>query len=299
MAKKLNETLKTIESYKAVNPHYVDLLDILEAILILREAYKKKKHPPVFSVDEALIPQKIKGGLPLVDLSGGQYNLTGPKEYFHSLLTIAEERMPVEAQILLKDLEDGTVVYEDMIRDIIDGCAECEEHGEEHPEREGKGACETSPGDTNEDEEIEESFDLIELFLEESLRPDLELIAEKYGPVVDRSDWLEGYCPICGKEPKIGELREEEERRYLFCNQCGYEWDFVRIKCPFCGNEEQQSLAFFTVEGDDRYRVDVCNECKRYIKIIDFRETKEEANLDVEDIATLHLDMLAYEEGYN
>jgi FdhE protein len=43
----------------------------------------------------------------------------------------------------------------------------------------------------------------------------------------------------------------------------------------------------------------VCNECKRYIKIIDFRETKQEANLDVEDIATLHLDMLAYEEGYN
>jgi FdhE protein len=33
--------------------------------------------------------------------------------------------------------------------------------------------------------------------------------------------------------------------------------------------------------------------------MVDFRESKEEANLDVEDIATLHLDMLANEEGYN
>jgi FdhE protein len=69
--------------------------------------------------------------------------------------------------------------------------------------------------------------------------------------------------------------------------------------CPFCGNDEQQALAYFTIEGDERYRVDVCNVCKRYIKMVDFRESKEEANLDVEDIATLHLDMLANEEGYN
>jgi FdhE protein len=72
----------------------------------------------------------------------------------------------------------------------------------------------------------------------------------------------------------------------------------MRIKCPFCGNEEQQTLAYFSIEGEERYRVDVCNECKRYIKTVDFRETREEANLDVEDIATLHLDMLANEEGY-
>jgi FdhE protein len=72
----------------------------------------------------------------------------------------------------------------------------------------------------------------------------------------------------------------------------------MRIRCPFCGNEDQQELAYFTVEDDERYRVDVCNACKRYIKMVDFRESKEIPNLDVEDIATLHLDMLANDEGY-
>jgi FdhE protein len=145
----------------------------------------------------------------------------------------------------------------------------------------------------------EESFDLIDMFLEESLRPALEMVAEKYRSMIARYTWDEGYCPICGKEPKIGEIKEEEGHRYLFCNQCGIEWPYQRIKCPFCGNEEQQTLAYFTVEDDEHYRVDVCNECKRYIKIVDFREMKEEANLDVEDIATLHLDILANEEGYD
>lgn len=294
MAKKLKETLKTIERYKTVNPHYVDLLDILEEILIKREAYKKEDHPNVFSVDEAIIPQKLQGGLPLVDLAEGEFDLTGPRKYFLSLLSIAEKRAPGETQDLVEKIEEDPLLFEDMIRDVAEGFVVEEESDEEGREVEAaeEPEAEEAAGE-------EETFDLVELFLEESLRPDLEKVVEKYGDSVAKADWTEGYCPICGREPKIGELREEEGRRYLFCNQCGYEWSFVRIKCPFCGNEEQQSLAFFTVEGDERYRVDVCNECKRYIKIIDFRETKQEANLDVEDIATLHLDMLAYEEGYN
>ena len=297
MAKKLNETLKTIEKYKTVNPHYVDLLDILEEILIKREAYKKEDHPDVFSVDEAIISQKLQGGLPLVDLAEGKFDLTGPRKYFLSLLSIAEKRAPGETQDLVEKLEEEPLLFEDMIRDISEGVVVEEESDAEDREVEAVEASEELEAAVADDEE--ETFDLVELFLEESLRPDLEKVVEKYGDLVAKTGWSEGYCPICGREPKIGELREEEGRRYLFCNQCGYEWSFVRIKCPFCGNEEQQSLAFFTIEGDERYRVDVCNECKRYIKIIDFRETKQEANLDVEDIATLHLDMLAYEEGYN
>ncbi|HQM46954.1 MAG TPA: formate dehydrogenase accessory protein FdhE, partial [Smithellaceae bacterium] len=68
---------------------------------------------------------------------------------------------------------------------------------------------------------------------------------------------------------------------------------------PFCGNEEQHSLAYFAVEGEESHRVDVCNKCRRYIKIVELPKSSDEVNMDVEDIATLHLDMLAYDEGYN
>jgi len=159
---------------------------------------------------------------------------------------------------------------------------------------------ETNPQGFPAAREAEESIDLIDLFAEESLRPELEIIAEKYGETVEKSKWSEGYCPICGKEPKIGEIRKDEDgKRYLFCHQCGFKWNFNRIKCPFCGNEEQHSLAYFEVEGEERYRVDVCNKCRRYIKTVELPKSSEEPDLDIEDIATLHLDMIAYDEGYN
>ena len=193
-------------------------------------------------------------------------------------MRIAEKRSPEETKEIAGKIIDGTLQYEQMIRHMFQPV-------EEEQEEEGK--------------EGQESFDLVELFLEESLRPELEKVADKYRDQIEASSWEEGYCPVCGKEPKIGQIKDDENRRCLFCNQCGFEWSFMRIRCPFCGNEDQQELAYFTVEDDERYRVDVCNECKRYIKIVDFRETKEEANIDIEDITTLHLDMLATEEGYD
>ena len=283
MAAKLRKSLKTIEDYKSINPHYTDLLDILGEILILREQYRNNMKSSIFTVDENLISQKMEGGLPLIDFVGNQYDLIRPKEYFYSLISIAGKRIPEESKNILKIINDKQFDWEQMVRASFDPT-------EEEPIVEN----------LKPDSEAEDQLDLIDLFLEESLRPELESVAEKYGQVVDKSHWTEGYCPICGKEPKIGEIRNGEEgERYLFCHQCGFKWYFRRIKCPFCGNEEQHSLAYFAVEGEERYRVDVCNKCRRYIKMVDLPNANEEVDLDVEDIATLHLDMIAYDEGYN
>jgi FdhE protein len=285
MAATLRKSLKTIEDYKVINPHYTDLLDILGEILILREEYRKNMKSPIFSVEDKLIPGKMEGGLPLIDLAGQAYDLTRPKEYFYSLIAIAEKRMPAEAHKFLDIIKDEQFNWETIIRSSFNA----------NPAEE-----ETLDNELKTSGEHDEQLDLIDLFIEESLRPELEVIAEKYGAAVEKSGWTEGYCPICGKEPKIGEIRESEDgKRYLFCHQCGHKWHFRRIKCPFCGNEEQHSLAYFAVEGEESHRVDVCNKCRRYIKIVELSKSSEEINLDVEDIATLHLDMLAYEEGYN
>jgi FdhE protein len=217
--------------------------------------------------------------LPLVDFSSVNFDLTEPRDYFLALLEIAEKRSPGETGEMARKIGDGEINFNDLIYESFNPL----------PLEEEAAA----------DEDSEDSFDLVELFIEESLRPALEKVVEVYGDAVGKMEWSEGYCPICGREPKIGEIRDEEGTRYLFCNQCGFEWYYRRIKCPFCGNEEQQTLAYFTIEEDDRYRVDVCNECKRYIKIVDFRNTREKPDLDVEDIATLHLDMLANDEGYD
>jgi FdhE protein len=277
MAKILKETLKTIERYKNMNPHYVELLDILEEILILREEARRRTRDDIFNVAESLVQTKLDGGLPLIDFTKNNFDLSEPKKYFISLLKVAEKRTPEETKEIIERLEDGTIDYAKMICDSF-------------------GA--PSSDDAEEDDEEENVFDLLGFLIEESLRPALEVVSEKYSKIIEASEWSEGYCPICSREPKIGELKDEEGRRYLFCSQCGLEWPYKRVKCPFCGNEDQQELAYFTIEDEEKHRVDVCNECKRYIKTVDLRNTKEEVNLDIEDIATLHLDILANDEGY-
>jgi FdhE protein len=279
MATMLEQSLQKIQTHKVMSPHYTELLEILEEILILREEYRRRITREVFPVEKKLITAKITGGFPLVDFSSVTYDLTESRDYFLALLEIAEKRAPGETAELARKIKAGELDFNDLIYESFNPAPDDEE--------------------ALADNEEEDSFDLIELFIEESLRPALERVVTLYGGEVRKFEWSEGYCPICGREPKIGEIRDEEGTRYLFCNQCGFDWSYRRIKCPFCGNEEQQTLAYLTVEEDERYRVDVCNECKRYIKIIDFRNTKEKADLDVEDIATLHLDMLANDEGYD
>lgn len=283
MISTLRKSLQTIEKYKTANPHYNEILDILGEILIVREEYRNNMEGSIFSVNENIIAQKMEGGLPLIDLSVGNFDLTRPREYFNSLIAIAERKMPGEAKNILTIIKSQEFDWEKIIKASFT-------HVEEKPVVENRKDI----------EETDDNLDLIDLFVEESLRPELEYVADKYGKIVSQFGWMEGYCPICGKEPKIGEIRREEDgKRYLFCHQCGYKWNFRRIKCPFCGNEEQHSLAYFAVEGEERYHVDVCNKCRRYIKTVELPKSAEELNLDVEDIATLHLDMLAYEEGYN
>jgi FdhE protein len=278
MATILKDSLRTIQSHRASNPQYLELFDILEETLILRERHRRKIQRDIFPVDERMITSKAEGGFPLVDFSSIGYDLSEPKDYFLELLKIAEKRVPAETSAMATKIMSGEILFNDLIYESFNQIPtdkETEKNGEENA-----------------------SFDLVEMFIEESLRPALEIVASRYGDAVRKIGWNEGYCPICGREPKIGEVRGEGENRYLFCNQCGFEWPYELIKCPFCGNEEQQSLAYFTIEGDERYRVDVCNRCKRYIKMVDFRHTNQKADLEVEDIATLHLDMLANDEGY-
>jgi len=277
MAEMLKDTLKTIDGYKHMNPHYEELLDILEDVLILREKYRRQVKGDIFNVDESLVEKKLAGGLPLVDFPEGKFDLEGPREYFVALLEIAHKRALKETGEIIKKVEDGELDYMEMVR---------------------KSFILQQDEDLSDNDEEDGVFDLLGFLVEESLRPALEVLSEKYKDISAGSKWSEGYCPICGREPKISELREEGGKRFLFCGQCGFEWQFRRIKCPFCGNEDQQTLAYFTIEEEEKYRVDVCNVCNKYIKTVDFRKTDKKPNLDVEDIATLHLDILADEEGY-
>ena len=137
----------------------------------------------------------------------------------------------------------------------------------------------------------------------------LELYSEKIEDKIDPEGWLKGNCPVCGSFPAMEKLRRDDGKRILWCGLCSTEWHYKRIKCPFCGNEDHNSLRYFFTEGDlssdsspeeNPFRVDVCDKCKKYIKTIDERKMPENEIPDFsqENINTVYLDILAQKDGY-
>lgn len=111
--------------------------------------------------------------------------------------------------------------------------------------------------------------------------------------------WPHGYCPICGSWPVLGEFRGLEHLRYLRCNWCAADWAFPRLACPFCGNHDHELLGYFQVEGEEnRQRVNICDACRGYVKMVSTLTPLKPPHLLVTDLATLHLDLLAMERGY-
>jgi len=137
---------------------------------------------------------------------------------------------------------------------------------------------------------------LLAFVIEIPLKTALERISSSFPP--ERFDgWAEGYCPVCGSRAGMGELSGDEGKRFLSCSACFFRWPYPRIRCPYCGNADPETLTYFTA-GDGPTRVGVCRKCSRYLKTRDARLGNADVPMEAEDLATLHLDLLAGKEGF-
>ena len=114
---------------------------------------------------------------------------------------------------------------------------------------------------------------------------------------------LEGYthplCPFCSRKPAVGVLRQlgDGARRNLFCGFCLCEWEFRRVVCPACGEENQTKLPVYTAEQFPHMRVECCDTCHTYIKSTDLTKNGLADPL-VDELASVPLDLWAREHEY-
>jgi formate dehydrogenase accessory protein FdhE len=128
-------------------------------------------------------------------------------------------------------------------------------------------------------------------------QPVAELIAAftPVGPVIS----TQHTCPLCGGQPFLGVLRLEGDggKRRMMCSFCLQEWDFRRIYCPACGEEDEKKLPVYVAEQFPHIRVEACETCKLYLRTIDL--TKDgNAVAVVDDLAAIPLSLWAHENGY-
>jgi FdhE protein len=114
---------------------------------------------------------------------------------------------------------------------------------------------------------------------------------------------LEGYtsllCPFCNRKPAAAVLRQQGDggRRSLLCGFCLTEWDFRRLICPGCGQEDHAKLPVYTAAELPYIRVECCDACQTYVKCIDLTKNGLADPL-VDELATVPLNLWAQERGY-
>lgn len=141
---------------------------------------------------------------------------------------------------------------------------------------------------------------MLRTLMSDAMEPYLRQWCRQLAPLAESVRWERGQCPVCGAGAMLAELQGNNQGKHLRCGSCGADWTFRRLHCLHCGNEDHQTLGLlYTEDHNDKMRVEVCNRCHGYLKIITaFAPTPAEM-LPVEDLATLHLDYIAQGRGYS
>jgi FdhE protein len=278
MAKALDQIKQQIARFKEQKPYYREILDLYALMLEEQARIRPQLKIIVPEVDKKLVRSRLGNGLPLLGKEGFIVDLEAAQRLFDALSSIGERATPkmgAEIPRIKEAAGQGALVLRDLLNRHYD--MEYLKETAEH--------CGVDQG-------------ILSFLVRISVRPCLEIQMEQLRGLVDLEAWLQGECPLCGSPPQMAHLRDEEGKRYLQCSLCGCQWRWERIACPYCSNKAFDSLHYLCSDDEEAYRVDLCDQCKGYIKTIDSRKLDYEPFLDLEDIVTIHLDILALERGY-
>ncbi|PWB60474.1 MAG: hypothetical protein C3F14_13305 [Deltaproteobacteria bacterium] len=133
-----------------------------------------------------------------------------------------------------------------------------------------------------------------------ALKPALRSWCREIAPLVRFAGaWERSDCYVCGAPASLCELQGNEQAGHLRCGQCGADWPTRRLRCIYCGNEDTESLGVLYPEGRrDSVRVEVCDACRGYFKVIATFAPSSPEELAIEDLSTLYLDGYAQGRGY-
>jgi FdhE protein len=278
MADSLDEIQKQIAWFQQEKPHYREILDLYA--LIVEEQWRIRPQisltVPPLSTSE--VESRQTQGLPLLGREAFDIDLEAAQRLFDALSAIVQRATPKMGDEIPRITEaagSGVLALSDLFRRHYDD-----------------GYLSREAGRCRLDKEI------LSLLVKASVRPSIEIQMEQLRGFADLEAGLQRRCPLCGSAPHMAQLRSDEGKRYLQCSFCNCQWRGERIACPYCSNRDFNSLHYLYSEEEKAYRVDLCDQCKSYIKTIDARRLDYEPCLDLEDIVTIHLDILALEKGY-
>ncbi|NOQ96476.1 MAG: formate dehydrogenase accessory protein FdhE [Desulfobacterales bacterium] len=272
-----NELLAQIDRVIQKRPLYKEALSTYRELVSLLEGIEPEL--PSVSKDEAVAETKVKQGFPVFSREALPLDPKATSSLFPRLLEHLSTQKREDSKALRKAL-DRVQTDRQWIERAITAFLSRDE-----------------TTFTTMAQEVNLEPMVLRFVTSMALKPSLNALREAVGERIQKETWNYGYCPLCGSSPDMASL-DDQGKRILHCELCGSEWRYPRLKCPFCENSEPKELGYFVSEEEEGFRVDFCKKCKVYIKTLDMRVVESPAPLELENIITLHLDMLAHEQGF-
>jgi len=275
-SEQVNRAVDTAQKNK---PAYADILGFYGGLFVAQEGCKGRIQLEPIRIPEELRSVKAKEKLPLIDIDGFVYDENESANLFMTICDLAKEANPklaATAGVILNSVET-TIKPDALFSGLLNGNEALFE---------------------NIANELEIEKPVLGFFTYNSLKPSLCAGADQLAVYLNQNEpWLQGYCPICGNAPILSIL-EDEGRRKLVCSFCWHLWSAKRVHCPFCDSSQNKDLHYFFSDEEKDVRVDLCDQCKKYIKTLDTRKAERLIYPPLEQIATMHLDIKAQEMGF-
>ncbi len=281
---------RRLAALRKSRPDLQEALDLQEAILRASLSAPRPAEAHPFPLPHDQVAARLREGVPLLHDQPAYVDVHLAADVFSRLVNVLQERPDTELGARLEEIAaaatGGTI---DARRLFGEAFVQHTDHVKELALR-----ASVDP-------------ELLGTLATQAVAPLLRAYAQRLLPLVERHDdgspettlWQQGYCPICGGWPLLAELRGIELAQYLRCAACGSGWRSRRLFCPYCGNDDHRSLKTLTIDGEQRFRIAVCDRCHGYLKVANAFDPPPAELLAIDDVASLHLDVAAIERGYH
>ena len=261
----------------ALRPAYTSILAFYGPVFVAQRRAAAETSPAAIEIDEALLEMKSQEGFSLLEPAAFPIDLPAAGKLLVEICHIAVasgEKLRGAGEALLKAIDDGLGLGDCFI-DVLGG----------------KRRIHTLAG------QLQATGEMLSLLFYLAAAPSVEKGARQLAGRLSDQAKDRGSCPVCGSAPILGEL-DPDGKRWLHCGLCWHRWPVGRTICPFCDHRDSASLDYLYSDDEPEYRVSLCGNCRRYVKEVDRRRMDRDFFPPLEQVASLHLDLLVADRGY-
>ncbi len=269
---------KSVARLSAIRPAYTSILSFYGPVFIAQAKSAQQTCPPAIQVDEALVAMKYEEGFAMIEPAAFGVDTAAAESLLTQIAGLAAasgEKLSRAGESLNRAMDEG-VAAADLFaaalaqRDRLDDLAG----------------------------QMEVASDMLSLLLYLAMKPSIEAGARKLAERLTSDQKNRRNCPVCGSAPLLGEL-DDQGGQWVHCHFCWHRWPIDRMGCLLCNNRDNDSLRYLFSDTEPEYRLNVCDACKHYLKVVDTRKMDRGFYPPLEQVVSIHLDMIATEKGYS